>query len=87
MAHVPKYNPGQIKLDLPTANYVYTLPLLSFADIYGTLGLSLVFNYSLSTSAQNHFNMSPGFKPNLHKKLILDGTSADKYIDADGKII
>nr|MBQ8890916.1 hypothetical protein [Clostridia bacterium] len=87
MAHVPKYNPGQIKLDLPTANYVYTLPLLSFADIYGTLGLSLVFNYSLSTSAQNHFNMSPGFKLNLHKKLILDGTSADKYIDADGKII
>ena len=87
MAHVPKYNPGQIKLDLPTANYVYTLPLLSFADIYGTLGLSLVFNYSLSTSAQNHFNMSPGFKLNLHKKLILDGTAADKYIDADGKII
>lgn len=30
MAYVKNYNPGQIKLDLPSANYIYEMPLFIF---------------------------------------------------------
>ena len=42
--YVKKYDVGQIKLDLPYANYIHELPLLSLSDIKRSLELSIVFN-------------------------------------------
>ena len=47
--YVKKYGVGQIKLDLPYANYIHELPLLSFGDIQHTVNLSLVFNHARYT--------------------------------------
>ena len=44
MSYVKNYNVGQTKLDLPYANYIHELPLLSFGDVQHTINLSLVFN-------------------------------------------
>lgn len=35
MGYVKKYDMGSVKVDLPTSNYLYELPLLSLADIHG----------------------------------------------------
>ena len=44
MAYVKKFNPGQLRIDLPCSNYFYELPLFSFGDTLGGLGVSLVYN-------------------------------------------
>ncbi len=78
--YVKKYDVGQIKLDLPYANYIHELPLLSFGDVQHTINLSLVYNYSARkreiesgyTGETNPFNIASGFKLNLQKRLIKD---------------
>ena len=44
MSYVKSYDVGQIKLDLPRANHIHELSLLSFSDVQNTVNLSLVFN-------------------------------------------
>jgi hypothetical protein len=46
MAYVKSFDPGQLRLDLPSSNYYYELPLFSFGDTHGSIGVSLAFNYS-----------------------------------------
>lgn len=70
MSYVKNYNVGQIKLDLPSPNYYYNLPLLSFGDIYGSVNLSLVFNYTMKNNNDNNYHIANGFKLNLHKRII-----------------
>ena len=78
--YIKKYDVGQIKLDLPYANYIHELPLLSFGDVQHTINLSLVYNYSARkreiesgyTGETNPFNIASGFKLNLQKRLIKD---------------
>ena len=82
--YIKKYDVGQIKLDLPYANYIHELPLLSFGDVQHTINLSLVYNRK--NNAENAFNIANGFKLNLQKRLIIDGETIS-YQDENGKII
>lgn len=88
--YVKKYDVGQIKLDLPYANYIHELPLLSFGDVQHTINLSLVFNRERYTEeaqeSENPFFIAPGFKLNLQKRLIIDEDTIS-YQDENGKII
>ena len=43
MAYVKNHNPGKITMDLPKANYIYELPLLSVGDIHGAVNVSLIW--------------------------------------------
>ena len=95
MSYVKNYNPGQIRMDLPTANYIHELPLLSFSDIHGGVNLSLVFNYEMKVAADdsdsnansNPFNIAPGYKLNLQKRLILENNVPVQFQDESGKCI
>ena len=51
--YIKKYDVGQIKLDLPYANYIHELPLLSFGDIQHTVNLSLIFNSEKKKNEDN----------------------------------
>ena len=74
MAHVKNYNPGHIRLDLPSANYIYELPLFAYSDTVGSLGISLIFNYHNSNESDNPFLFKPGYKLNIQKRLVIDST-------------
>ena len=83
MNYVKNYNVGQIQLDLPTTNYIYELPLLSFSDIYNAINLSLIFNYE--NKDDNLFFIAPGYKLNLSKRLTIVNGSPVSYHEANGK--
>ena len=85
MSFVKNYDPGQIRMDLPTANYIHELPLLSFADLHGTLNLSLVFNYRMKQERGNLFNIAAGYKLNLQKRLIMENNIPKMLLEEDGK--
>ena len=70
--YVKKYDVGQIKLDLPYANYIHELPLLSFGDVQHTINLNLIFNYQRKVENNNPFHIAPGFQLNLQKQIIKD---------------
>ncbi|MBO5323664.1 MAG: RHS repeat protein, partial [Oscillospiraceae bacterium] len=72
MSLVKNYDPGKIRMDLPTSNYIYELPLLSFSDIHGAVNLSLIFNYRMKEEQGNPFQIAPGYKLNLQKRLIME---------------
>ena len=87
--YVKKYDVGQINLDLPYANYIHELPLLSFGDVQHTINLSLVFNYARKAEGDNSFNIANGFKLNMQKRIIKD-TSTNlpiEFQDERGKIV
>ena len=83
--YVKKYDVGQIKLDLPYANYIHELPLLSFGDILHTINLSLVFNYA--NRGENTFSVFKGYKFNWQKRIILDSSTQrpTSFVDEYGK--
>jgi len=87
MSYVKKYDVGQIKLDLPTANYIHELPLLSFGDVQHTINLSLIFNYANRTD--DSFNIAPGYKLNLQKQIVINSSTElpEQFIDENGKTI
>ena len=87
MASVKHFHPGQIRMDLPTANYIYELPLLSVASVYGDLNLSLVFNRQMKEMEQNPYCIADGYKLNLQKRLILEDGIPVQYQDANGNLI
>lgn len=87
MSYVKTYNPGQIRMDLPTANYIHELPLLSFSDIHGAVNLSLVFNYAMKAEGSNPYNIAPGYKLNLQKRLIIENGIPIKFQDESGKYV
>ena len=83
MSNVKNYDVGQINLDLlnsntleepPYVQYTHELPLLSLGDVLHNMNLSLVFNYERyrdeKANGKNPFFIAPGFKLNLHKRLI-----------------
>ena len=85
MSYVKNYDVGQINVDLlnsigfeepPFVQYTHELPLLSFGDVQHNLNLSLVFNYERyrddKANSKNPFFIAPGFKLNLHKRLIIN---------------
>ena len=86
MSYVKNYNVGQTKLDLPYANYIHELPLLSFGDVQHTINLSLVFNYERKAAGDNPFNIASGFKLNMQKKLRISGDSIS-YQEESGKLV
>ena len=92
MSYVKKYDVGQIKVDLPYANYIHELPLLSIGDVKHNINLSLVFNYNRykeeSENGSNPFFIAPGYKLNLQKRLTSDeqGDPA-KIQEANGEFI
>ena len=87
MAYVKNYNPGHIRLDLPSANYIYELPLFSFKDTFGSLGISLIFNFSNASDSNDTFLFKPGYKLNIFKRLIMSGDIPVYYQDGYGKKI
>ena len=87
MFYVKNYNPGQIRMDLPTANYIHELPLLSFSDIHGSVNLSLVFNYAMKAESSNPFNIAAGYKLNLQKRLIMENNVPVQFQDESGKCV
>lgn len=86
MSYVKNYNVGQTKLDLPYANYIHELPLLSFGDVQHTINLSLVFNQQRKAAGDNSFNIASGFKLNMQKKLRISGDSIS-YQEESGKLV
>ena len=87
MSYVKNYNLGQIRMDLPTANYIYELPLLSFGDIYGNISLSMVFNRQMKAEGNNQYNIAAGFKLNLQKKLTVENGKPVRIQDANGNFV
>ena len=87
MSNVKNYNVGEIIVDLPTPNYYHELPLLSFGDIHGSFGLSLIFNFELKAKSGSQFYMLPGFKLNVQKRIIMKNNAPYTYQGEDGKII
>ena len=86
MSYVKNYNVGQTKLDLPYANYIHELPLLSFGDVQHTINLSLVFNQQRKAAGDNSFHIASGFKLNMQKKLRISGDSIS-YQEESGKLV
>ena len=87
--YVKKYDVGQIKLDLPYANYIHELPLLSFGDVQHTINLSLVFNYARKHDGDCSFYIAEGFKLNLQKRIGFDACAGTplEFIESNGKCI
>ena len=87
MSYVKNYDVGKIQLDLPTPNYFHELPLFSFGDVHGEINLGIVFNYARRTENNNFYNMAYGYKLNLQKRIVMNGTTPNKYEDETGKRI
>ena len=85
MSYVKNYNVGQIKLDLPYANYIHELPLLSFGDVQHTINLSLVFNQQRKAAGDNSFNIASGFKLNMQKRIVKSNGTPTHFEEADGR--
>ena len=84
MAYVKNHNPGKITMDLPKANYIYELPLLSVGDIHGAVNVSLIFNREMAENDLNPYFIQPGYKLNLQKMIIFSGGSPVCVQDAMG---
>ena len=87
MSYAKTFNPGQLQMDLPTANYIHELPLLSFSDIHGGVNLSLVFNHAMKAESSNPFNIAAGYKLNLQKRLVMENNVPVQFQDESGKYI
>ncbi len=87
MSYIKNYNVGQTKVDLPYANYIHTLPLLSFGDVQHTVNLSLVFNLQMKEQGGNPFGIADGYKLSLQKRLIVGENGLTDYQDESGKKI
>ena len=87
MAYMKNYHPGTIMMDLPTANYIYELPLLAFGDVYGSMNLALVFNRQMKAEGGNPFCIADGFKLNLQKRLIMENGVPVKLQDTNGNCV
>ena len=85
MSYVKNYNVGQTKLDLPYANYIHELPLLSFGDVQHTINLSLVFNQQRKAAGDNPFNIASGFKFNMQKRIVKSNGTPTHFEEADGR--
>ena len=85
MSYVKNYNVGQTKLDLPYANYIHELPLLSFGDVQHTINLSLVFNQQRKAAGDNSFNIASGFKLNMQKRIVKSNGEPVQFEEADGR--
>ena len=85
--YVKKYDVGEIKLDLPYANYIHELPLLSFGDVQHTINLSLVFNYARKEAGDNSFNIANGYKLNLQKRIVIINNMPAQFEEANGRLI
>ena len=72
MAYVKHGSPGKITMDLPSTNYIYELPLLSFGDIHGSMNLSLIFNRQMKADNSNPFSLIAGYKLNVQKVLEIE---------------
>ena len=84
MSYEKKYSVGEVHIDMPYAQFIHELPLLSFGDVQHTINLSLIFQ---SRETNNPFNISNGFKFNLQKRLIMDDNIPVKFEDARGNLI
>lgn len=85
MSFVKKYEVGNARLDAPKTHFVHEIPLLVFGDARYNIGLSLVFN---SGTTENSFNIFPGYKFNLQKRLILgEGGLPKKLEDGSGATV
>ena len=84
MSYVKNYNVGQTKLDLPYANYIHELPLLSFGDARNTFDLSLIFQSKLTN---NPFHIANGYKLNIQKRIIISNGTPQSYEDGDGTLV
>ena len=69
---VKNYNVGEIKLDLPSRQFIHELPLFSFSDIYQSVNVSLIYNSLMKEDGSNPFNITSGFKLNLQKRIIFE---------------
>lgn len=100
MSYVKNYDVGQINVDLlhtiafdepPFVQYTHELPLLSFGDVQHNMNLSLVFNYERyrdeKANNKNPFFIAPGFKLNVHKRLIYNQNVLASFQGEDGRII
>lgn len=100
MSYVKNYDVGQINVDLlhtiaidepPFVQYTHELPLLSFGDVQHNMNLSLVFNYERyrdeKANNKNSFFIAPGFKLNVHKRLIYNQNVLASFQGEDGRII
>ena len=85
--YVKKYECGELRMDLPRANCIYELPLLSFGDMRNSVNLSLVFNRAVKVDGGNPFNISNGYKLNLQKRIIKNSDNSISYQEANGKIV
>ena len=81
MNYNKKFNVGSASLAEPFFDYYHTLPLVAFGDVKSSAELSLVYNSMLAE--ENHFNIGNGFKLNLQKKLLINGTTI-QLIDSNG---
>ena len=81
MNYNKKFNVGSTSLAEPFFDYYHTLPLVAFGDVKSSAELSLVYNSMLAE--ENHFNIGNGFKLNLQKKLLINGTTI-QLIDSNG---
>ena len=68
--NVKNYDVGSIRVHLPLRNFIHELPLFHFSDLYGTIGISLIYN-SLLHDGTNPFNINTGYKINLQKRIFL----------------
>ena len=82
--YVKKYDVGQIKLDLPYANFIHELPLLSFGDVQNTFSLSLIFQSKLTT---NPFYIANGYKLSIQKRIIISNGTPQSYEEGNGTLI
>ena len=87
MSYVKNYNVGQTKLDLPYANYIHELPLLSFGDVQHTINLSLVFNYARKAAGDNSFHIANGFKLNMQKRIVKANGTPTHFEEANGRLV
>lgn len=79
-----KYSVGSASLAVPYFDYYHALPLVAFGDVKSNIELSLVYNSMLEE--ENCFNIGDGFKLNLQKKLLINGTTI-QLIDSNGNKI
>ena len=84
MSYVKNYNVGQTKLDLPYANYIHELPLLSFGDVRNTFNISLIFQSKMTS---NPFQIANGYKLNIQKRIIISNGTPQSYEDGDGTLV
>ena len=84
MSYEKKFGVGNVYVDMPYAQFIHELPLLSFSDVQHNINLSLIFQ---SKETGNPFNIANGFKLNLQKRLIMNGNIPVKFEDTSGNLI